>query len=120
MSKRMIGTGIATAGVVLAMAAPAMAATTLGQLAPDNATAQCLVGPFDIVTPSPTSGAPYVSPETGTITSWSTNARMGAGQTQGLKIFRKVSDPNVYQAVGHDGPRNLTASSVNTFQVSIP
>ena len=37
-----------------------------------------------------------------------------------MKVFRKVADPLTYTVVGHDGPRSLTPSIVNTFETSIP
>ena len=72
-----------------------------------------------------TSGSSYVVPATGgitswTVTSWSHNASRGAEQTLTMKVFRKVADPATYVVVGHDGPRNLTESTVNTFPTSIP
>ena len=36
-----------------------------------------------------------------------------------MKVFRKVADPLTYTAVGHDGPRPLTPSIVNTFQTHL-
>ena len=77
------------------------------------------MSPFDMVQPSVTSGNTYVVPATGTVTSWSTNAAAGAGQMLTMKIFRKVAEPTTYMVVGHDGPRPLEPSSVNTFPASI-
>ena len=37
-----------------------------------------------------------------------------------MKVFRKVTDPLTYTVIGHDGPRPLTPSIVNTFQTSLP
>src|SRR5688572_10100057 len=36
-----------------------------------------------------------------------------------MKVFRQVSGVN-YSVVGHDGPRPLSAGSVNTFATSVP
>jgi hypothetical protein len=55
-----------------------------------------------------------------TVTSWSTSAAAGAGQTMTFKVFRKTADPATYQVVGHDGPHPLMPSVVNTFTTSIP
>ena len=37
-----------------------------------------------------------------------------------MKVLHKTRDPNFYTVVGLDGPRDLTASLVNTFSVSLP
>ena len=66
-------------------------------------------------------GTSYVVPGTGTITSWSHQARAGSGQMFSFKVFRKVADPATYMVVGHDGPRSLTGGALNTFAgISIP
>jgi len=36
-----------------------------------------------------------------------------------FKVFRKVADPARYVVVGHDGPRQLIPSALNTFPVRI-
>jgi hypothetical protein len=91
---------------------------TLGQLAPSPTGmqngadfAQLAVGG---------AGSSYTVPENGTITSWSTNAVSGAGQKLTFKVFRKVSDPAFYSAVGHSGPQDLAGGLLNTFATSIP
>jgi hypothetical protein len=106
--------------VLIATPGGAGAATTIGQLAPPNPPAFCTLGPFDVVQPTVTSGNSYVVPSNGVLTSWSHNAAAGAGQTLTMKVFRKVADPNTYQVIGHDGPRPLDASALNTFPASIP
>ena len=90
---------------------------TIGQLvpapegcAPNNDWAQLSVG----------SGTPYVVPGDGTITSWSHSAGAGAGQTMTMKIWRQVVAGTTYTAVGHDGPRALAPSAINTFSANIP
>ena len=70
-------------------------------------------------------GNSYVVPATGgvtawTLTSWSHNAAADVGQELTMKVFRKVADPLTYTVVGHDGPRSLTPSVVNTFQTNLP
>ena len=37
-----------------------------------------------------------------------------------MKVFRKIADPATLQVVGHDGPRPINASSVNTFPANVP
>jgi hypothetical protein len=98
------------------------ASTTIGQLAPGTSPpALCVTSNYDLVQPTVTSGSTYVVPAGGVaITSWSTNAAAGNGQTLAMKVFRKVGQPLTYKAVGHDGPRALAPSKVNTFAVNIP
>jgi hypothetical protein len=53
------------------------------------------------------------------ITSWSTLADSTGGEMLTMKVFRKAADPNIYKAVGHDGPRALTPGVLNTFPVNL-
>ncbi len=113
---------ICLAGLLaLASASAAAASTTIGQLAPDGGSGTtCTGGPYDFLQPPVTAGNTYVVPAGGdVITSWSTNAIAGFGQMLKMKVYRKVSDPMTYKVVGHDGPRPLTPSKLNTFAVSI-
>jgi hypothetical protein len=97
----------------------AWASVTIGQLAPGiSPTAYCNSGPADVLQPGVSGGNSYVVPGNGTITSWSHNAAAGSGQTLTMKIFRQVSG-TTYSVVGHDGPRNIAASMLNTFQTHI-
>ena len=72
--------------------------------------------------PTVTSGNAYVVPATvatGTVTSWSTHANANGG-TLTMKVFRQVSGLT-YMAVGHDDPRPLTPSVLNTFTgINVP
>jgi hypothetical protein len=122
-------TGVAFKSIVLAalstaaIASPASASVTLGQLAPGNPPAICTSDDFDDIQPTVTSGNPYVVPGAGTIISWSHNATSvfpGTTPKLTMKIFRKVADPAVYQVVGHDGPRPLAIGLLNTFPASVP
>jgi hypothetical protein len=101
--------------------APPAGAVTIGQLAPGTSPpALCGNGPVDVLQATVTSGTAYVVPPgVTTITSWSTNAAAGAGQTLKFKVFRKTAEPNQYMVVAHDGPRALTPSALNTFPVNI-
>jgi hypothetical protein len=92
---------------------------TIGQVDPAPGSFSCSTN-NDYLQSSVTSGKAYVVPGTGIITSWSHNAIAGAGQNFAMKVFRKVADPATYMVVGHDGPRPLTQSALNTFQASIP
>jgi hypothetical protein len=81
--------------------------------------ATCTTNPVDGAQATVTSGNPYIVPGTGTITSWSNNAGNATGQELTMKIFRKVAEPSVYAAVGHDGPRGLARGTLNTFPASV-
>ncbi len=118
-----IASALAAALLVFA-AAPVPAAVTIGQLAPSPPASETSAD-TDRAQPSVTAGNSYVVPATGgvtawTLTSWSHNAAADVGQELTMKVFRKVADPLTYTVVGHDGPRPLTPSIVNTFQTSLP
>jgi Ca2+-binding RTX toxin-like protein len=106
--------------VVVAVPGSAGGATTIGQLAPSNPPALCVDSPFDIVQESLASGNSYEVPADGVVTSWSHNASAGEGQMLAMKIFRQVEADTYPQVVGHDRPRPLAASTLNTFTVRIP
>jgi hypothetical protein len=97
----------------------ARASITVGQLAPTTSLGFCNAT-FDRLDPSVTSGNSYAFPAAGTVTFWSTNAGPNTGQKMIMKIFRTVSEPDTYSVVAHDGPRDLTQSTLNTFSTSIP
>jgi hypothetical protein len=104
------------------LAAPASGAYTIGNLEPaPGLPNECSGAQTDFVQVSSTVGTPYVVPVDGTITGWST--RQGAstlGVRWKLKVLRLNSGLS-YTVVGHDGPRVLTANSLNSFTgVSIP
>jgi hypothetical protein len=103
-----------------ASASPAAASVTIGQLDPNPGAFLCPATARDYAQGTVASGNPYVVPEVGTITSWSLNAAGAANQMLTMKVFRKVGDPARLMVVGHDGPRPLAASTVNTFPASIP
>jgi hypothetical protein len=115
--------GIASGFAALLLAgtaSPAPAAVTIGQLDPGTPSTSCSNN-RDILQGNLSSGNSYVVPGTGTITSWSTNGEAGAGQLLAMKVFRKVGDPFIYQVVGHDGPRSLSAGGgLQTFPAGIP
>jgi RTX calcium-binding nonapeptide repeat (4 copies) len=101
------------------MAAPstASAAVTVGQIAPTPPTPIC-ASPVDRLQPTVSAGTTYIVPANGTITSWNTLAGASSGELK-MKVFRRVSG-DTYIAVGHDGPRNLTVNTPNTFSTSVP
>ena len=115
-----IGAAMAVAQLA-AMASPAGAAVSIGQLPTGSPSTFC-VSPVmqDYLQPTVTSGSTYVVPANGTITSWSHSANTSASQMLTFKVFRQVAGLT-YMAVGHDGPRPLTSGTVNTFSgLSIP
>ncbi len=102
--------------LALVLAAPAGAAVTLGQLAPSTPSADCS-GTADYLQPSVTGGNLYIARQAGTITSWSTRSA-NAGATYVFKVFRRTSDPDVFQVIAHAAPRVLT-SGMNVVPVNI-
>ena len=118
MSKlaRTIPVAVLAATALMAAPSAASASLTVGQIAPTTPTPTC-ASPVDRLQPTVSAGTTYIVPANGTITSWSTNAGTSPGQLK-MKIFRKVSG-DTYRAVGHDGPRDLTPSAINTFSTSV-
>ena len=105
--------------VALVVASPAYGTVTLGQLPQATDTPQnCGPTSGAYLQASVTSGSSYVVPAAGKIRSWSTRALGTVGQQVALFIFRPFGG-STYQTVTHDGPYPLTASTVNTFQVSL-
>jgi hypothetical protein len=114
---RRLGGAAALAMVVLAASAsPALSSVTIGQFF--SAPAPCADN-NDWAQLSVASGNGYVVPGNGTITSWSTIAGPGDGQKMTMKIWRLVFG-STYTLVGHDGPRTLSPSALNTFPASVP
>ena len=114
---------LALAGIgPLAGASPASGAVTIGQNPLSTPAAGC-TSQLDLIQPTVTSATRYVVPSTiaqGTITQWSHRSAAGSGQTMTMKVFRSLGG-NAYQVVGHDGPRSIGASRMNTFdKLSIP
>jgi hypothetical protein len=116
---------LTAAAVALAMigvpfaAAPAGAGVTLGQLpaAPPPASSDC--SSADFLQPSITGGNLYIARQAGTITSWSTLASgSSAGATYVFKVFRRTTDPDIFQVIARAPERTLTAG-LNTVPVNI-
>ena len=103
----------------MAGASPAGASVPLGHVA-TIPTGDCATN-FDFAQRSVAAGNSYTVPATGTITSWSSSAGVGAGPGAQLtiKVFRQVAGLT-YSVVGHDGPRPLAGSGVSTFASNIP
>jgi hypothetical protein len=105
--------------VSLSLCAGAEADVTVGQVAPPNPESFCNLGPTDTIQVATPGANAYAMPSAGVLTSWSTSAGPGAGQSLSLKVYRPVSG-TTYSVVGEDGPRALTASVLNTFAIDIP
>jgi hypothetical protein len=105
---------------LLALAIPidAQAQATIGQLAPPNPPGQ-FSGSSDIWQKAVAGDPGYVVPSAGLITSWSTNAGKEPGQLLGFKLLRPLAGER-FLVVGHDDPKPLTPSVLNTFKVDIP
>lgn len=103
----------------VAVPSPASAAVTLGQVTP-SASPDCpaTTAPgVDYLQPSITGGNLYIARQAGTIASWSTNSS-GGGATYVFKIFRRTSDPDVFQVIAH-APVHLLSPGLNTVPVNI-
>jgi hypothetical protein len=97
-------------------AAPAGAAVPLGQLPATPPPPECS-STADFLQPSITGGNLYIARQAGTITWWSTNSS-GGGATYVFKIFRRTSDPDVFQVIARAPPHDLT-SGINTVPVDL-
>jgi hypothetical protein len=104
---------------VLLCAAQATAAVTVGQLpaSPQPQSPACASN-RDYLQPSVTGGNLYIARQEGSITSWSTNVSGTTGQSFELKVFRRTSDPDVFQVIGQDAERPLS-SGLNTFPANV-
>jgi hypothetical protein len=100
----------------LTAAERAGATVTLGQLAPGTPSADCS-STADYLQPSITGGNLYIARQAGTITSWSTRSS-GPGATYVFKVFRRTSDPDVFQVIAH-APQRVLTSGTNTVPVNI-
>jgi hypothetical protein len=98
-------------------ASMAEATVQIGQLAPETPAANCTTSGLDYLQPSVTGGNLYVAKEAGTIVSWSTNS-VDSGATYVLKVFRRTTDPDSFQVMGHSPPHVLT-TGLNTVPVSM-
>jgi hypothetical protein len=73
---------------------------TIGQLPADAPSPGCVTPNVDYLQTSVTGGNLYIAREAGTITSWSTISS-GGGAAYVFKIFRRTTDPDVFQVIGH-------------------
>jgi hypothetical protein len=104
--------------VALIASAHAGAAVTIGQVAPGPILPDCTSSNVDYLEPSVTGGTLYVARQAGTITSWTTNSS-GAGAHYVIKVFRRTTDPDVFEVVAHSSSV-LLAAGINTVPVTLP
>ena len=107
---------VAFALVATLPAASADAAVTIGQLPATAPPPECS-STADFLQPSITGGNLYIARQAGTITSWSTRSS-GGDATYVFKVFRRTSDPDVFQVIARAPPHELT-SGLNTVPVDI-
>jgi hypothetical protein len=100
----------------VATAPPARASVTIGQLPTAAPSPSCTVD-ADYLEPSVTGGNLYIARQAGTITSWSTNS-FDSGATYVFKVFRRTSDPDVFQVIARSAPHSLLRG-LNTVPVNI-
>jgi hypothetical protein len=111
------GLFVALAAIFTLAAAPSAGANvTLGQL-PATPPAPACSTTADFLQPSITGGNLYIARQAGTITSWSTNSA-GGDASYMFKIFRRTSDPDVFQVIARGSPHELTPG-INTVPVNI-
>jgi hypothetical protein len=113
--RRPLAAVLALACLGLATAAPASGSVTVGQVPtdpPPNLTCQ----PGDYLQPSVTGGNLYIAKQAGRITSWTTYS--GGAGTYTFKVFRRTSDPDVFQVIAHADAQSLSAGLL-TFPADI-
>jgi PASTA domain/IPT/TIG domain len=74
--------------------------------------------PFDIAQQSVDPGVTFEAPVSGVITSWSTRAAEGPGQTMNFKLAGLFESQ--YLIHDHDGPKALVPGQINTFHTLMP
>jgi hypothetical protein len=114
--RRRVAAVLVFACLGLATAAPASGSVIVGQVpAGPPPVAMCPAG--DYLQPSVTGGTLYIARQAGRITSWTTHSN-GAGSYV-FKVFRRTSDPDIFQVVAHSSQEALSAGLV-TFPADIP
>ena len=118
--RHVLGVIASLAALSLTASASPARAVTIGQT---GSPATTCADNIDRLQPTVTSGNAYVVPSTGgisnwTVTSWSTQALSGAGQTLAMKVYRPLGG-STYMVVGRNGPHPLAVSTLNTFPASV-
>jgi hypothetical protein len=104
---------VAVALVGLAIAAPASAATQIGQTFPAEQTCDSITW---LQSGSP--GGQYAAPFAGVITSWSFHAHTVYGPELTFKVARHAGG-NDFTIVGEEGPRTTTPGMLTTYPARI-
>jgi hypothetical protein len=108
--RRRLAAVLAFACLGLATAAPASASVTVGQVPSDPPPGvTCPAG--DYLQPSVTSGTLYIAKQAGTITSWTTYS--GGPGTYVFKVFRRTSDPDIFQVIATSSEQTLSQGLVS-------
>jgi hypothetical protein len=111
----------AASALLLGAAAPARAATTLGQLDPAALPGNSCADASSWAQKSSASTPGYQVPAGNwVVTSWSHKANGSSGKELSLRVWRPSGDPNVYTKVGAGVLEVLTAGTVNSFATRIP
>jgi hypothetical protein len=114
---RRAGAAVALVCVLALVLAPrARAVVTIGQLPASPPPATCAPN-FDYLQPSITGGNFYTARQAGTIVSWSTRSSV-SGVAFAFKVFRRTTDPDVFQVIASSPSRNLS-TGLNTFGVNV-
>lgn len=116
MIRRIAALCAATGALTLLAGPTALAATTVGETGPGTACG----GGTVFFQGATNGGASYTVPTGGgVITSWSTQAGAGAGQSAALKLLRPINATD-YTVTGTSSVVPLLESAANTFEVRIP
>jgi hypothetical protein len=102
--------------LALVLAPRARAVVTIGQLPASPPPATCAPN-FDYLQPSITGANFYTARQAGTIVSWSTRSSV-SGVAFAFKVFRRTTDPDVFQVIASSPSRNLS-TGLNTFGVNV-
>lgn len=120
-ARRALGATVAVFLSSCVLAAPAGAATTVGQAVTPSPTEGGCGPAADFVQTSVAEGASYVAPSAGVITSWTTVAGPSGPARTGLKIYRPTRTPAEYFVVAEDGLKTHAANSgPHTHPVRFP
>ncbi|MEA2399244.1 MAG: hypothetical protein QOK25_2800 [Thermoleophilaceae bacterium] len=106
---------VATPVALAISAAPAGAATTVGQIG--TPTGACGVGTYVQAGTAPGS-ADYTLPD-GVITSWMIHSNSASGRIK-LKVLRRGGSPSSFTVISSDGPRNPFNNAIRTYPARVP
>lgn len=111
---------VAAVACVYAIPAPAMAATSIGQLDPGTPSSSC-AGRSTWVQASESGSPSYVVPAgRWVLVSWSHRANAATGKELGIRVLRPTATATTYTVVGAGALKVLTPGGINTFYDRIP